>query len=67
MSGNIMWVRPIFLDDQKGRFTKTTFKAIKQEQLIFTKVSGKIFLKSYKAQNKWQYQRTTTIYLFWTI
>ena len=43
------------------------FKAIKQEQLIFMKVSGKIFLKSYKAQNKWQHQRTTTIYLFWTI
>ena len=65
MSGNIIGVRPIFLDldfwlKRPSHKNGITFQAIKREGLIFTKnFSGKKFLESYKDQNEWQHHRTT--------
>ena len=68
MSGNIIGLRPIFLELDfwpKSHINGITFKAIKQEQLIFMKVSVKIFLKSYKAQKAHNVSKSAFIESFW--
>ena len=61
MSGNLIGLRPIFLDldfwpKKLSHKNGITFQAIKYERLIFTKnASGKKFLECYKDQNEWQH------------
>ena len=66
MSGNIIGLRPIFLDldfwpKKPSHENGTKFQAIKWERLIFTKnVPGKKFLECCKDQNEWQHHVGTT-------